>query len=122
MDISPIVTDEDHQAALLEIERLWGADPQTPEGRKLDVLATLVDAYENRRFPVPAGNPIETLKLHMEMTGRTQQDLSSLLGSTSLTSELLARRHALTIEIAYKLHREWGLPAATLIEPYELAS
>lgn len=100
MDISPIVTDEDHQAALLEIERLWEADPQTPEGRKLDVLATLVDAYENRRFPVPAGNPIETLKLHMEMTGRTQQDLSSLLGSTSLTAELLARRRALTIEIA----------------------
>lgn len=121
MDIHPVVTAEDHAAALREIERLWGAEPGTPDGNLLDVLVTLVEHYEDRRYPVEEADPIDTIKLHMEMTGRTQRDLSALLGSASRASELLNRRRSLTMEMAHKLHKEWGIPSDALIVPYKLA-
>lgn len=120
MNIGPISNDEDHARALRRIEALWGAAPGTPEGDQLDVLATLVEHYEERRFPVRQSDPIETIRVHMEMTGRSQRDLSMLLGSASRASELLNRKRALTMDMAYRLHDQWGIPADALLMPYEL--
>lgn len=121
MNVRPVVTAEDHAAALQEIERLWGAAPGTPEGDLLDVLVTLVEHYESRRYPLEEADPVEVIKIHMEMTGRTQRDLAALLGSPSRASELLNRKRSLTMEMAHKLHKQWGVPADALIVPYELA-
>lgn len=120
MDIEPIKTQSDYERALRQAEALWGAEPGTPPARALDVLATLIDAYEREHYPVTAGEPVETITVHMEMTGRTQRDLSALLGSASRASELLNRKRSLTMEMAHKLHVEWGIPADALIVPYEL--
>jgi HTH-type transcriptional regulator/antitoxin HigA len=120
MTIRPIATDEDHTRALRQIEALWGAAPGTPEGDRLDVLATLVEHYEETRFPVRQSDPIETIRIHMEMTGRNQGDLSTLLGSASRASELLNRKRALTMDMAYRLHDQWGIPADALLTPYQL--
>jgi HTH-type transcriptional regulator/antitoxin HigA len=122
MDIRPIVTADDHVAALREIERLWGAKAGTPDGDALDILVTLAAAYEDKHFLMEASDPIEVITTHMEMTGRTQRDLAILFGSPSRASEVLNRRRALTMDMARKLHHEWGIPAEALIEPYELDS
>lgn len=120
MEIRPIRTDADHVAALEEIERLWGAKSGSRNGDKLEVLVILVETYENSRWPVEAADPIETLKAHMEMTGRTQADLASLLGSRSRASEILSRRRLLTLSMVHKISREWHLPAEVLVQPYRL--
>ena len=120
MDIRPIRTGKDHTAALREIERLWGAEIGTLDGDKLDVLATLVDAYENIRWPIEALDPVETIKAHMEATGRDQSDLAKVLGSRSRASEVMARKRPLTLGMVRKLASNWHLPADTLISPYRL--
>lgn len=120
MDVRSITTPEDHSRALAEIERLWGASPGTDEGDRLDLLATLVEHYEQHAFPLGDADPVETIRIHMEMTGRTQSDLAALFGSASRASEVLNRRRALTMEMAYRLNSDWGIPADTLIRPYEL--
>jgi HTH-type transcriptional regulator/antitoxin HigA len=123
MDINPIKTDADHKEALKEIDRLWNAAEGSPEGDRLDVLVTLVVAYEERRWPIEAeGDPIEIIVAHMDVTGRTQADLAGLLGSRSRASEVLARKRALTLDMINKLHGEWGIPAELLIKPYKLAA
>ena len=120
MTIRPIHSDADHEAALGEIARLWGAEPGTPEHDELEVLSTLVSAYEDKRWPIEASDPVEAVKYHMEETGRSQADLAVLFGSRSRASEVLNRKRMLTIEMAWKLHREWHIPAESLIRPYEL--
>jgi HTH-type transcriptional regulator/antitoxin HigA len=120
MDIQPIRTDEDLSKAIAEIESLWGAERGTPEGDKLDVLVTLVDRYEDEHYPIEPSHPIEVLKIHMEMTGRSQADLASLIGSPSRASEVLNKRRALTLDMVHRLNTKWGIPAECLIAPYEL--
>src|SRR6185437_2552726 len=122
MDIRPIHTPADHDAALAEIERLWSAQPGTPDHDRLEVLGTLVSTYEEREFPVEAPDPVEALKVDIEQQGRTQADLAALLGSRSRASEVLNRKRCLTIEMAWKLHKEWGIPAEILIRPYHGAA
>lgn len=122
MDIRPIRTVADHEAALAEIERLWHAVPGTSDHDRLEVLGTLVSAYEDREYPIEAPDPIEALKLYMEQQGKTQADLAMLLGSRSRASELLNRKRCLTMEMAWKLHTEWRIPAASLIRPYDTAA
>ncbi|MDO8358428.1 MAG: transcriptional regulator [Devosia sp.] len=120
MEIRPIINDDDHQAALKEIDRLWGAEPGTPDGAALDALATLVQAYEDKRWPMPKLDPVETIVASMEWNDRTQADLARLLGSRSRASEILNRKRALTVEMIHKLQSEWGIPAELLIRPYKL--
>jgi HTH-type transcriptional regulator/antitoxin HigA len=120
MDIRPLVTPDDHAAALREIERLWGAAVGTDDGNKLDLLAMLVEYYEEQHFPPGEADPVETIRIHMEMTGRTQRHLAELLGSASRASELLNRKRSLTMDMAHKLHKAWKVPAEALITPYEL--
>ncbi|MHB1110011.1 MAG: helix-turn-helix domain-containing protein [Devosia sp.] len=121
MDINSIKTDADHKNALREIDRLWTAPEDSPESDRLDMLVTLVEAYEQKRWPMEEeGDPVEIILAHMDVTGRTQADLATLLGSRSRASEILNRKRALTVEMIHKLQSEWGIPAELLIRPYKL--
>ena len=97
MDIHPIRSDEDHSAALKLIERFWDAPDGSGEADALDVLAVLVDDYENTRWPIEPLDPVETIKAHMAATGRGQADLAQLVGSRSRASEVIGRKRALTL-------------------------
>ena len=80
-DVKPIRTKKDYEAALAEVERLWGAKSKTPDGDRLDVLATLIDAYENEHYPMDPPDPIEAIKFRMEQQGLTRKDLEPLIGN-----------------------------------------
>jgi HTH-type transcriptional regulator/antitoxin HigA len=121
MDIRPVRTESDYEAALAEIDRLMEAQPDTLEGERLDVLVTLVEAYEARHHPIDAPDPITALLHFMEQRGLTRSELVPLLGSRSRVSEILNRRRRLTLEMAWRLHRELGIPAEVVIKPYRLA-
>ena len=121
MEIRPIRTDEDHRAALAEIEALWGAPEGTEEGDKLDVLVTLVEMYEAKRWPIEIDgsfDPIDVLNFAVEELGHTQAELAELLGSRSRASEVLSRRRALTVEMIHKISEAWKIPAELLVKPY----
>ena len=120
MDIRPIRDETDYDAALAEIDRLMDARAGTPDGDRLDVLTTLVEAYEARHHPIEAPDAIATLEYFMEQRGITRADLVPLLGSPSRVADILARKRPLTLEMAWRLHRDLGLPAEAVIRPYEL--
>lgn len=120
MDIRPIRNEEDHAAALREIERLWGAPVGSPEGDKLDVLATLVDAYESAHWPAAEADPVEMLRFALEEMGHSQAELGAILGSRSRASEVLNRRRALTVDMIDKISRAWGIPREVLARPYAI--
>lgn len=121
MDIKPIRTDADHAAAVAEIERLWSAAPGSPEHDRLEVLGTLVDAYEQTRWPIEPPDPVEAIKIRMEQAGYSQADLGRLLGSRARASEVLARKRRLTTEMIWTISRHWNIPAENLIRPYEVS-
>ncbi|MGD9618059.1 MAG: type II toxin-antitoxin system HigA family antitoxin [Alphaproteobacteria bacterium] len=120
MLIRPIRNEAEYEAALEEIERYFDREPVpgTPEADRFDILAMLIGAYERERWPIDPPEPIEAIQSYMEQRGYTQSDLADLLGSRSRASEILNRRRPLTMEMAWKLHRDWGLPAESLIRPY----
>ncbi|AOH85540.1 transcriptional regulator [Sphingomonas panacis] len=120
MDITPIRTDADHEAALREIEALWGAAESTPEGDRLDVLATLVEAYEDKRWPIADPDPIAAIEAAMAHDGRTRADLAALIGSKSRASEILRRKRALTLPMIRLIAREWQVPERLLVREYAL--
>jgi HTH-type transcriptional regulator / antitoxin HigA len=113
--IMPIRNARDHAAALKEIERLWGSRSGTPEGDRLDVLATLVDAYENERYPMEPPDPIEAIKFRMEQQGLTRKELTKILGTRTRVSEILNRRRSLSIRMIRNLHEKLGISADVLI-------
>lgn len=118
--MKPVRNDQDHERALTEIERLWNAAPGTPDHDRLEVLATLVDDYESRRWPIDPPDPIEMLEYAMEQRGLTRKDLEPAIGSRARVSEILNRRRHLTLKMAWRLHQAFGIPAESLIQPYEL--
>jgi HTH-type transcriptional regulator/antitoxin HigA len=120
-DIVPIKGDKSHRQALAEIDRLWGAAEGTPEGDRLDVLMTLVDAYERTRWPDEDIDPIEAVKARMQNAGRTRREFEALIGSSGRASEILNRKRHLTLRMIWRLAREWRMPAEVLIQPYKLA-
>ena len=108
MTIRPIRTDSDHRAALAKIEKLWGAASGTPEGDTLDILATLVETYEERRWPLASRrrfDPIDVLRYAIEELGHTQAELAKIIGSRARASEILARRRPLTLHMIPKDQR-----------------
>jgi HTH-type transcriptional regulator / antitoxin HigA len=119
--IAPIRDDASHQAALAEIDQLWGSLTNTPEGDRLEVLMTLVDVYERQRWPDTDLDPIEAIKARMENSGRTRKDFEKLVGSSGRASEILNRRRHLTLAMIWKLVRYWGMPAEVLVAPYSLS-
>jgi HTH-type transcriptional regulator/antitoxin HigA len=120
MLIRPIRNEVDYEAALDEIAHYFEREPApgTPEADRFDLLAMLIADYEREYWPIDPPEPIEAIQCYMEQRGYTQSDLAALLGSRSRASEILNRRRPLTMEMAWKLHRDWGLPAESLIRPY----
>ncbi|MVA36376.1 helix-turn-helix domain-containing protein [Agrobacterium vitis] len=116
-DLKPIRTEADHDAALAEVERLWGAKSGTPEGDRLDVLATLIEVYEAKYHPMDPPDPIEAIKFRMEQEGMTRKDLEPIFGTRNRTSEILNRRRGLSIEMIRQLHAKLGISAEVLIRP-----
>lgn len=122
MEIHPIRTEADYDAAVAEIERLWGAEPGTDDGDKLDILATLVEKYENEHWPIDTArvDPTDMLDYLINEGGHTQAELAELLGSRSRASEVLNRRRALTVEMIFRISDAWKVPAELLVRPYRL--
>lgn len=121
-DVRPIRSEDDYQAAMAEIERLWGAKAGTPEGDRLDVLATLIDAYEAEHDPMDPPDPIEAIRFRMEQQGLTRKDLERILGTRTRVSEVLSRKRGLSIAMIRRLHAELGIPAEVLIRPTRIES
>jgi HTH-type transcriptional regulator/antitoxin HigA len=117
MDIKPIKNESDYEAALAEIADLMDARPGSADGDRLDVLVTLVEAYEDRHWRIDPPDPIEAILLRMEQRGLTRRDLEKVLGGRSRVSEVLNRKRPLTIEMIRRLHLELGIPAESLIRP-----
>ena len=119
MDIRPIKTETDYQAALNEIEQLFEAAPGTPEGDRLDVLTTLVETYEDQHYSLPLPDPIEAILYYMESRGLSPRDLATYIGSHVPVSEILNRKRPLSLAMIRKLHTGLGIPAEILIQSYE---
>jgi len=120
MNIKPIKTKKDYEDALKRIDGLMGAKKGTAKGDELDVLSTLVEAYEQHHFPISEPDPIAAIEHRMEALGFDRKDLAPILGSKSRVSEVLGRKRKLTMEMVRKLHKKMGIPAQTLIQDYEL--
>ena len=116
-NLKPIRRKADYEAAMAEIERLWGARSGTPEGDRLDILATLVDAYENEHYPMDPPDPIEAIKFRMEQRGLTRKNLADILGSRTRVAEVLNRRRGLSINMIRRLHERLGISVEVLIRP-----
>lgn len=117
MDIRPIKTDADYHAALNDIENLMMAEPDTVEGEKLDILVTLVEAYEAKHFPMDLPDPVEAIKFEMERKGLTVKDLEPMIGKSNRVYEILNYKRSLTLKMIWKLHEGLGIPAESLIKP-----
>ena len=121
MEIRPIRTQTDYQTALQEIELLFDAAENTPEYDRLDILSTLVEAYEKTHFPIELPDPIEAIQYYMDTRGWSRRDLETCLGSRARVSEVLCRKRTLTLEMIRKLNQELRIPAEILIQSYESA-
>src|SRR5258705_4325497 len=116
-EIKPIRTKADHKRALAEVERLWGAKLGTPQGDRLDVLATLIDAYEEEHYPLDPPDPIEAIKFRMDQQGLTRRDLEGIIGTRTRIAEVLNRKRGLSIAMIRRLHERLGISAEVLIRP-----
>ncbi len=117
MNIRPIKTDADHDEALAEVRRLWNAPPGSPDADKLEVLAMLLHHYERERHPIAMPDPIEAIKFRMEQQGLSRSDLLPIFGTTGRTSEVLAGKRPLTLEMIRKLHAMFDIPLDVLVQP-----
>lgn len=115
MHIKPIKTDSDYRATLKEIDALMMAFPDTPEGERLDVLVTLVEAWERHHYPMALPDPVEAIRFEMERKGLTAKDLEPLIGRSNRVYEILARKRPLTLRMIWNLHSGLGIPAESLI-------
>lgn len=119
MEIRPVRTKADYRAALKEIETLMAAERDTREGERLDVLVTLVEAYESKHYALELPDPVEAIRFRMEQKGMTPKDLVPMIGRINRVYEVLGRRRALTLAMIQRLHRELGIPAESLIKQPE---
>lgn len=120
MELHPIRNEADYQEAIGEIELLFDAAPQTPEYDRLDILSTLVEAYETIHFPIEIPDPIEAIYYYMDSRGLSLHDLEPCLGNRARVSEVLSRKCFLTLEMIRGLNQKLGIPAEILIQPYNL--
>jgi HTH-type transcriptional regulator/antitoxin HigA len=117
MQLKPIKTDADHEAALKEIERLWGAAEGTADGDRVEILITLAEAYEEAHFPMDMPDPIEAIKFRLEQQGVDKKALIGILGSRTRVYEVLRRDRALSLTMIQKLNQQLKIPAEILIRP-----
>ncbi len=120
VEVRPIRTERDYEAALAEIEGLMSAKPGTSEGDRLDVLATLVEAYETEHHAIEAPDPIALIQFAMEQRGLDRSDLQPMLGGRGRVSEIITRKRPLTLDMIRRLQSELGLPADALVRQYPL--
>ena len=115
MNIKPIRTKADYRAALKDIEALMGAKANTADGERLDVLVTLIEAYERKHFPLELPDPVEAIKFQMDQRGLTAKDLEPMIGRLNRVYEILNHKRPLTLKMIWKLHRGLDIPAESLI-------
>jgi HTH-type transcriptional regulator / antitoxin HigA len=116
MNIRPIKTNRDYQRCLKEIEGLMAAKRNTPEGDRLDVLVTLVEAWEAKHYPLDLPDAVEAIKYHMEQQGLAPRDLIPFIGNRNRVYEVLSRKRPLTLPMVRRLHEGLGIPAESLIK------
>jgi HTH-type transcriptional regulator/antitoxin HigA len=117
VDIKPIRSRKDYRAALREIDSLMGAATGSPDGDRLDVLATLVEAWERRHFPMELPEPVDAIRFQMEQAGLSARDLVPMIGQLNRVYEVLNRRRPLTLRMIWNLHAQLGMPLESLIKP-----
>jgi HTH-type transcriptional regulator/antitoxin HigA len=117
--IRPLHTKADYEAALDEIEAYFDREPKpgTAEADRFDLLALVIEDYEKKHWPIDPPDPVEAIRYRMATGGFSQADLGRLIGSRQRASDLLTRKRRLTMQMAWKLHRDWGIPAEALIQP-----
>jgi HTH-type transcriptional regulator/antitoxin HigA len=120
MEVKPIKTEHDYAKALAEIEKLFDANPETPASDRLEILITLVEAYENHNYAIPLPDPVEAIKYYLESRGLTRKELELYLGSRARVSEILNRKRPLSLNMIRRLHDGLGIPAEVLIQSYEM--
>jgi HTH-type transcriptional regulator / antitoxin HigA len=121
-EMKPIRTEADYEAALEEVAALWGAAIGTSKGDRLDVLATLIDVYEAKHYPMDPPDPVEAIKFRMEQQGMTRKDLEDIIGTRTRIAEVLNRKRSLSIGMIRRLHDRLGIPADVLIQPSKIAA
>lgn len=114
-ELKPIRTEADHEAAMEEVAALWGAKSGTAEGDRLDVLVTLIDAWEAEHIPMNLPDPIDAILFRMEQQGLTRKDLEGVIGTRTRIAEVLNGKRGLSIEMIRRLHDQLGIPAEVLI-------
>ena len=120
MNIKPIQTEEDYRAALEEINDIFDALPGTPDGDKLGIMVTLIEAYEEAKHKIPLPDPISAIEFHMERLGLTRKDLEPYIGNRARVSEILNRKRSLSIRMIRNLSKGLGIPTETLIQEYPI--
>ena len=116
-DVKPIRNEADYDAAMADVAALWGAPNGTPEGDRLEVLATLIDAYEAKHHAMDAPDPIEAIIFRMEQQGLSRKDLEHIIGTRTRIAEVLNRKRSLSIAMIRRLHDRLGISAEVLIRP-----
>lgn len=116
-EVKPIRSEADYERTLAEVERLWGAKSGTRDGDRLDVLATLIDAYEAEHYPIDPPDPVEAIKFRMEQQGLSRKDLEQFIGTRTRVAEVLNRKRSLSISMIRRLHKHLGISADVLIRP-----
>jgi len=117
MEVKPVRNDADHRKALREIERIWGAKQGTRRGDRLEVLTTLVEAYENRRFPIDPPDPLDAIRFRLAQQGMDTRALIGTIGSRSRVHEVMSGKRTLSLAMIRRLHARFGIPAEVLIRP-----
>lgn len=115
MNIKPIKTNKDYKAALKRIEKIFDAKPNSRKGDELEVLVTLVEAYEQKHYAIALPDPMEAIKFRMEQLGLKQSDIAKVIGGKNRASEILHKKRSLTAEMMRRLHREYNIPAESLL-------
>ncbi|TPM45462.1 type II toxin-antitoxin system HigA family antitoxin [Mesorhizobium sp. B2-2-3] len=123
-NIRPLKTEADYDRAIAEITQYFENEPEigSPDGDRFDVLATLIEAYEDKHYPIEAPDPVEAIQSHMELFNLPRKALAEVIGSSPRATEVLNRKRALTLDMVFKLNKEWNIPAEILVQPYHLAN
>ncbi len=117
MDIKPIKNERDYEQALQRVESLWKSPEGSAESDELDVLATLIDAYEREHFPIDLPDPVEAIKFRLEQKGKDSRALIGVIGQRTRVYEVLRGKRSLSLNMIRELHDKFSIPASVLIQP-----